>query len=165
MGPLSAHPAPHFTLAGTIPPRWTTSKSPLRRRHGPRQRADRRRHWHDRRNEARRGTSLERKSNDGEDVQSPPNPIDASRAGGGVFLASHETNGGDQFWAVQDTGAGIPASELEIGRPFHSTKDGGSGLGLAVARAAIAAHGVLIRIESCPGAGTIVSVWLPYRNA
>jgi signal transduction histidine kinase len=90
------------------------------------------------------------------------NAIDASPAGGGVFLATYETRDGDQYWVVQDTGSGIPAPQLgEIGRPFRSTKVGGSGLGLAVARAAIAAHGGLVRIESSPGAGTIVSVWLP----
>jgi signal transduction histidine kinase len=93
------------------------------------------------------------------------NAIDATRPGDGVFFSSHETNGGDQFWVVQDTGAGIPPAELaEIGRPFHSTKAGGSGLGLAVARAAIAAHGGLIRVESSPDAGTIFSVWLPYQE-
>lgn len=93
------------------------------------------------------------------------NAIDASRAGSGVVFASYETNGGDQFWVVQDTGAGISLPELaEIGRPFQSTKAGGSGLGLAVARAAIAAHGGLVRIESCPDAGTVVSVWLPYQE-
>jgi signal transduction histidine kinase len=93
------------------------------------------------------------------------NAIDASRAGSGVFFASYETNGGDQFWVVQDTGAGIPLPELaEIGRPFHSTKAGGSGLGLAVARVAITAHGGLVRIESSPGVGTVVSVWLPYQE-
>jgi signal transduction histidine kinase len=90
------------------------------------------------------------------------NAIDASLPGGGVFLATYVTNEGDQFWVVQDTGGGIPVPELaEIGRPFHSTKAGGSGLGLAVARAAIAAHGGLVRIDSCRGAGTVVSVWLP----
>ena len=93
------------------------------------------------------------------------NAIDASPPGGGVFLATYPTNDGDQLWVVQDTGGGIPVLELaEIGRPFHSTKAGGSGLGLAVARAAIAAHGGLVRIDSCAGAGTVVSVWLPDRE-
>lgn len=90
------------------------------------------------------------------------NAIDANAAGGAVFLATNETKEGDQYWVVQDTGSGISAPELaEIGRPFRSTKAGGSGVGLAVARAVIAAHGGLVRIESCPGAGTVVSAWLP----
>jgi signal transduction histidine kinase len=93
------------------------------------------------------------------------NAIDASPVGGAVFLATYETNDGDQNWVVQDTGSGIPFGELaEIGRPFHSTKSGGSGLGLAIARAVVAAHGGLVRIDSCPGAGTTVSVWLPRQQ-
>ncbi len=93
------------------------------------------------------------------------NAIDASRAGGAVFVATYETNDGDHHWMVRDTGSGISLPELaQIGRPFRSTKVGGSGLGLAVARAAIAAHGGLVRIESSPGAGTVVSVWLPHQG-
>jgi signal transduction histidine kinase len=90
------------------------------------------------------------------------NSIDASSAGGSVFLATCETNDGDQYWVVQDAGCGIPAEELaELGQPYSSTKVGGSGLGLALARMVVAAHEGLVRVESCPGAGTAISVWLP----
>ncbi len=90
------------------------------------------------------------------------NAVDASPAGGGVFLATYEMDDGDHYWIIQDTGKGIPARELAwLGQPFCSAKPGGSGLGLAIARTVVAAHGGLIRVESCLGAGTTVSVWLP----
>jgi signal transduction histidine kinase len=90
------------------------------------------------------------------------NAVDASAGGGGVFLATYEMDEGDQYWIIQDTGKGIPARELAwLGQPFCSAKPGGSGLGLAIARTVVAAHGGLIRVESFPGAGTTVSVWLP----
>jgi two-component system sensor histidine kinase HydH len=93
------------------------------------------------------------------------NAIEASPAGGAVFVATYVTSGGDQYWAVQDSGDGIPAERLtELGRSFHSTKIGGLGLGLALVRTAVALHGGRLRVESRAGAGTTVSVWLPHRT-
>ena len=90
------------------------------------------------------------------------NAIGASPPGHGVFVATYVTREGDQYWVVRDTGRGISSDRMAaIGRPFQSTKAGGSGLGLAVARSAIQAHGGLLHIESSVAAGTTVSVWLP----
>ena len=89
------------------------------------------------------------------------NAIEAS-PGGAVFLATYITKDGDQYWVLRDTGDGMPAEEMaELGRPFRTTKAGGSGIGLALARAAVEEHGGLLRIESEVGAGTTVSIWLP----
>ncbi|MFM7076391.1 MAG: ATP-binding protein, partial [Planctomycetaceae bacterium] len=44
---------------------------------------------------------------------------------------------------------------------FYSTKSGGSGLGLPTARKIVEAHGGTIDIESAPGRGTKVTIWLP----
>ncbi|MBU6277133.1 MAG: hypothetical protein KGQ61_10890, partial [Planctomycetes bacterium] len=44
---------------------------------------------------------------------------------------------------------------------FYSTKQGGSGLGLPTARKIIEAHAGTIDIESAPGRGTRVTIWLP----
>lgn len=89
------------------------------------------------------------------------NAIEAS-PGGAVFLATYITNAGDQYWVLRDTGIGMTAHELaELGRPFRTTKAGGSGLGLALARTVVADHGGLLGVESEVGVGTTVSVWLP----
>ncbi len=63
---------------------------------------------------------------------------------------------------VQDHGTGI--SPEVIGRifdPFFSTKEKGSGLGLATAYSIAARHGGRITVESKPGEGSQFSVFLP----
>lgn len=94
------------------------------------------------------------------------NAIDATPSGGRVFLTTHEMADGDQHWIIQDTGRGIPADLLvDLGRPLPSRQLGGSGLGLALARETIVRHGGLLRVESCVGSGTMVTVWLPRGSA
>jgi signal transduction histidine kinase len=52
---------------------------------------------------------------------------------------------------VSDTGPGIPAAQGEtIFNPFFTTKARGTGLGLAVARAAVAAHGGSLELLESP---------------
>lgn len=63
---------------------------------------------------------------------------------------------------VEDTGTGIPQDVLEnLFRPFHSTKAGGTGLGLVIAKRILEAHKGNIRIESKLEIGTIVTIKLP----
>ncbi|HUF46752.1 MAG TPA: HAMP domain-containing sensor histidine kinase [Vicinamibacterales bacterium] len=69
---------------------------------------------------------------------------------------------------VLDTGIGIAADDLaRIFEPFfradpaRSRVAGGAGLGLAVARAHLVAHGGTIALASAPGAGTRVTIRLP----
>jgi signal transduction histidine kinase len=64
---------------------------------------------------------------------------------------------------VQDSGFGIPLDELPhvFERFYKSTDSGGMGLGLAIARYLVEAHGGTITAESAPGAGTIMRVTLP----
>jgi signal transduction histidine kinase len=61
-----------------------------------------------------------------------------------------------------DTGRGIsPELRDRIFEPFFSTKDGGTGLGLAVSRQILQAHGGSIQCDSAPGAGTTFVIRLP----
>lgn len=91
------------------------------------------------------------------------NAIEATPAGGVVFLETHECEDGSQVWTVQDTGPGIAPGMIEhLGRPFVSGRKGGSGIGIAFAREVIERHSGLVRFESLPDAGTRVSVWLPH---
>ena len=69
---------------------------------------------------------------------------------------------------VSDTGIGIPKAAMgKIGQPFEQVQSqyakskGGSGLGLAISRSLVALHGGSMRIRSCVGKGTVVSVSMP----
>lgn len=61
-----------------------------------------------------------------------------------------------------DTGAGMSGEvRARIFEPFFSTKEGGTGLGLAVSRQIVQAHGGIIECESTPGGGTKFVLRLP----
>jgi signal transduction histidine kinase len=64
---------------------------------------------------------------------------------------------------VQDSGPGIPADELThvFERFYKSADSGGMGLGLAIARHLVEAHGGTIIAESAPGQGTTMRITLP----
>ena len=63
---------------------------------------------------------------------------------------------------VQDTGAGIPTEHLKkVFLPFYTTKDKGTGLGLALVHKIILSHGGRIELESAEGKGSIFRVILP----
>jgi signal transduction histidine kinase len=65
---------------------------------------------------------------------------------------------------VRDTGKGMNAEHLaRLGTPFFTTRDGGTGLGVVLARAAIRQHGGDLRFESEVGHGTVATVRLPLR--
>jgi two-component system, NtrC family, nitrogen regulation sensor histidine kinase NtrY len=69
---------------------------------------------------------------------------------------------GQQRIAVQDRGSGMSEAVLtQALLPFYSTKRSGSGLGLALAREIVEAHGGQIRLANREGRGVIVSLWLP----
>jgi two-component system NtrC family sensor kinase len=66
--------------------------------------------------------------------------------------------------AVTDDGCGIPEERRErVFEPFFTTRqdDGGTGLGLSLARAVVHAHGGRIDLRGAPGEGTRASVVLP----
>jgi polar amino acid transport system substrate-binding protein len=48
-----------------------------------------------------------------------------------------------------------------IKRPYFTTRDGGSGLGIAVARGLVEQHGGRLEYESVPGRGTTATIILP----
>lgn len=67
---------------------------------------------------------------------------------------------------VTDSGAGLSPEEVKrVFDPFYSTKPGRSGLGLTVALSIARSHGGHIQIESMPGKGTSVHVYLPAVEA
>lgn len=63
---------------------------------------------------------------------------------------------------VRDNGRGIPAEDLEkVFTPFYTTKNRGSGLGLATCQKIVDSHHGFLRVDSRVGEGTTVSVSLP----
>ncbi|CAA7616214.1 ATP-binding protein [Magnetospirillum sp. SS-4] len=91
----------------------------------------------------------------------------AVKYGGGARLTLAEGDAEVEL-TVDDDGPGIPEGDFErVFAPFvrleasRSRDTGGSGLGLAVARAAIRAHGGDIRLANRPEGGLRVTVGLP----
>ena len=67
--------------------------------------------------------------------------------------------------AVVDTGQGIAPENLHrIFRPFYTTKQGGTGLGLSLCSRIIDAHGGTLKAESEPQKGSRFSIRLPLRS-
>ncbi len=67
---------------------------------------------------------------------------------------------------VCDHGEGMSAETLASAfDPFFSTRDFGRGLGLSAVQGIVNAHAGAIEIDSLPGAGTCVRLWLPMAEA
>ncbi len=64
--------------------------------------------------------------------------------------------------SVQDSGPGMTRAQLgRAGKPFHTTKARGLGVGLALARRVIERFGGRLEIDSEPGSGTTVRLHMP----
>lgn len=63
---------------------------------------------------------------------------------------------------IEDQGKGIGEEHIDrIFEPFYTTRENGSGLGLAVVHSIVSKHGGKIHVRSAPGEGTAFSVYLP----
>jgi signal transduction histidine kinase len=63
---------------------------------------------------------------------------------------------------IRDTGIGIPEESLQhIFDPFFTSKEEGSGLGLAVSHQIVQEHGGFVTVESTVGKGTAFFVHVP----
>ena len=92
------------------------------------------------------------------------NALEAMPHGGRLTVEARRD--GKRAWvALRDTGPGIAPEALpHLYDPEFSTKDGGSGVGLHVARALVELHGGEITIESAVGRGTDVRVVVPLAS-
>ncbi len=92
----------------------------------------------------------------------------AQEAGGpadSVALEVDEAEGGVRF-RVHDRGRGLAPEVLQNALlPFYTTKEKGSGLGLALCREIVDAHRGRLWLENREGGGATVTVWLPGRDA
>jgi two-component system sensor histidine kinase KdpD len=89
-----------------------------------------------------------------------------SPRGSRITLRSRRTEGRLEF-SVEDNGPGIDSADLPlIFEKFYRGKKGkfvgkGTGMGLAIARAILAAHGGAIEVSSLQGQGAIFRFWVP----
>lgn len=92
------------------------------------------------------------------------NAVKFTPPGGRVVVAAR-AEGGEARVSVADTGPGIPPEHLpHVFDRFwqaRSTRRAGAGLGLAIARGIVEAHGGAIGVESQPGRGTTFHFSLP----
>jgi two-component system, NtrC family, sensor histidine kinase AtoS len=73
---------------------------------------------------------------------------------------------GEAVVEVSDTGPGVPAELRErIFYPFFTTKERGSGVGLALAHKAVASHGGSLEVEGSEAGGALFRVRLPLGEA
>jgi len=82
-----------------------------------------------------------------------------------VSLEEAKANGPDSIeLSFSDTGPGIEADKMErIFEPFYTSKEGGTGLGMAITRKIIEGHGGRIEVMSEPGAGADFRIHLPVK--
>jgi len=89
------------------------------------------------------------------------NAIQAMPKGGEVTISASRTNQ-SVLLSVQDTGVGIPQEDMtNIFKPLFTKKAQGQGLGLAVAKRIVEAHGGRIDVSSHVGKGSIFTITLP----
>jgi signal transduction histidine kinase len=89
------------------------------------------------------------------------NAAEAMRDGGRLRIESRADSEHVQV-SFADNGPGIAPEDLaHIFEPFYTTKEAGTGLGLAVSYNIIESHGGVIGVESVPGHGTTFTVRLP----
>jgi heavy metal sensor kinase len=96
------------------------------------------------------------------------NAIKYTPTKGEIRVASRHSTTGDAVIEIQDTGPGIAVMHRErIFERFYRIDDarsrdtGGVGLGLAIARWAVEAHGGRIEVETEEGRGTLFRIVLP----
>jgi PAS domain S-box-containing protein len=89
------------------------------------------------------------------------NSCESMRSGGQLRVETSSCDGIVRL-TIADTGVGIEKKNLErIFDPFFSTKEGGTGLGLALTHQIIEEHGGTITCESEVGRGTTFTISLP----
>ena len=89
------------------------------------------------------------------------NAQEAMQEGGNLTIKAGEVAGG-LVLQFADTGVGMDESTKDkIFNPFFTTKDAGTGLGLAMTHKIIQEHGGDIQVDSVVGAGTTFTLILP----
>lgn len=89
------------------------------------------------------------------------NAIEATPHGGSVSVTCDVGDTGARIM-IRDSGRGMSREvAMRVGTPFFTTRDGGTGLGVVIARTAISQHKGKLEYSSTPGLGTIATIALP----
>ncbi|MEK7872019.1 MAG: ATP-binding protein, partial [Nitrospirota bacterium] len=66
---------------------------------------------------------------------------------------------------ISDTGSGMPKDRLDkIFLPFFTTKEKGTGLGLALTHKVVMSHNGRIEVESQEGKGSVFRLYIPFSE-
>jgi signal transduction histidine kinase len=91
------------------------------------------------------------------------NAVEAMPNGGNI-RAVRDNENGEMHIAISDTGTGIPADvQDKIFNPFFTTKEHGSGLGLAKVFTIMESHRGSVELSSAPGRGTTFTLAFPIK--
>lgn len=83
-----------------------------------------------------------------------------------ILIRTGEDDRGDIEISVEDHGPGISAQVAQnLGNPFFTTKTHGTGLGIAISRSILRAHGGRLSHRPTPGGGATVFFTLPAHAA
>lgn len=94
-----------------------------------------------------------------------------ARSGAGLPGATHASGIGkkpshDVLLQISDTGTGMNLdTQARMFEPFFSTKETNIGLGLTAVYGIVKQNGGTVEVDSRPGQGTVVRVWLPGARA
>jgi two-component system, NtrC family, sensor histidine kinase HydH len=92
------------------------------------------------------------------------NALEAMPEGGDLVLGASASNG-ELVVDVTDTGPGIPPEiQKDLFKPYFSTKDRGTGMGLALTEKLVGQHGGRIDLRTSPS-GTTFSIVIPLEPA
>jgi signal transduction histidine kinase len=89
------------------------------------------------------------------------NAVESMPDGGQLLARTRITRTGVALDLI-DTGCGMePTKLIDVFREFYTTKEGGTGLGLPMAKKVIEAHGARINVQSEVGQGTQFTIEFP----
>ena len=85
--------------------------------------------------------------------------------GGGRLALSLTADDRTVCVAIRDRGSGIPEAEFRrIFEAYHTTKQGGNGIGLMIVQRIVRDHGGLVEVASKQGEGTVFRIVLPLAD-
>ena len=94
------------------------------------------------------------------------NAFEAMPEGGTLAVRWRDEGGRRVVVEFEDAGPGIAPADLQhVGQPFFTTKEKGTGLGIAIAQRIVERHGGLLSFECPRGRGTIARVALPHAGS
>lgn len=89
------------------------------------------------------------------------NAVDAMPDGGHLIISTHLESDEHVVLEVKDTGCGMTEEiRQRIFTPYFTTKEKGTGLGMAIVAQIVEEHGGTISVESYQGVGTIITIKL-----